>query len=132
MGKKSTYLRKIMTAAWTIRRKERGTMSAALKKAWAWIKKAATTAPRLWSPNGEMFRVYQGDAYVQISVKRSRMSGYGMSHRICKGESFATGWVKAVGMNADAAMGLAEQFSRDIAHEFGGLGCNLDLLMSKF
>lgn len=93
---------------------------------------ARDNAPKLWTPNQEMFRVYVGDAYAQISVKESRPRGYYQSHRYCKGERFATGWVKAVGMSIEAAMILANQFASDIAWQFEGLGCSVEMVASKF
>lgn len=131
---KIAALRKVMTAAWTIRRKELCNMSDALRKAWAWAKKqVASGAAKLWTRDDEYFRVYIGDAYVAVSVKAKQPRGYYQRHRACKGEQFATGWVKAVGMDIAEGMALASQFSRDIAFKFfQSIGGNLELLPSKF
>jgi hypothetical protein len=73
---RTTTLRKVMTAAWTIFRKGGVTFSQALTKAWAWAKKTATEA-RIWSPKAGFWRIYLGEGYLQISLgNRRTRDGY--------------------------------------------------------
>jgi hypothetical protein len=105
---RSSFLSRLMKAAWAIYRKGGMAFAQALKKAWALVK---SNAPRLWSPEAGFYRIYVGEAYAQVSVKESTPRGYYQRHRACKGERSATAWVKAVGMSITEAIELALQFS---------------------
>jgi hypothetical protein len=63
MTTRTATLSKVMKAAWTIRRKDGTTMSQALVKAWAWVKRAAS------STSGTYFQMCRVIAETEKAIK---------------------------------------------------------------